>query len=91
MPERERARIRRTNLQEARAHAESRYASYLRAAKDMLYRAESEAHGGNWAGAANELQAALAEVSAGAGVCRELGLLYLLMGERDDDASTTRE
>jgi hypothetical protein len=62
--------------------AEGRYARYQRELTDMHREAERLARMGDWSGAANKLQAAVAHTSAMVGVARELSLIYLLW-ERD--------
>jgi hypothetical protein len=73
-----RARNKSRALRETRNHAEERYFAYEREIKAALDRAYEASRKGDYSGAANELTAGSASLTALVGVCRELSLIYLL-------------
>lgn len=67
-----------SSLREQANGAEDRYARYSREARSLITDADRDASQGNWREAAVKLQAALQSISAAAGTCQELSLLYML-------------
>ena len=67
-----------TSLRETANGAEERYARYSRETRSLITDADRDAHQGDWRSAATKLQAALQTISAAAGTCHELTLLYML-------------
>lgn len=68
-------------LRETRNHAEERYFGYEREVRAALDRAYELSRKGDYGGAANELTAGAASLTALVGVSRELHLIYMLTEE----------